>query len=554
MSRTAYHNLPSLLASVMFFFGSGVSAFNKIGIIDCSGKTIIPCEYHRIEKLPNGFFFLEKMDKNHPLKYSYDGIIVDHDGKPVATKVPASCTLSNVYMPRTYDTTGGSDKLPSGTILEIHNSMGFGLCRLNGEIILEPKFEAITDPIEEFFPISKGDRLTRTTLLFMLNSKTGERHDTPTDAWIDNPNNGIPIRFKTMRDGRTFCGYMIPCGKVVISPSFSSAEEFSDNGLALVSRTGGCREFIDKNGLSVSPKYDQATQFFENLAIVGIKEKDIVLYGLINEKFELIMQPKFHQMQRLSKNLYAAQKVSDGPWEAINSSGEYLFSFPTGTTHIFPQQNTITCITRNLPTAKAKYIFLDNMGNVLSSNENSRPLFFEFGLAARHGQSEWELIDKEERVTKIPNVSYLKILSSERILKYVQDNRFNIAVWRNPNPVGFGPCMNRIEHLNALLKEFNLIGMPRTQLEQLLGPTESPRNGASFYWISTGVCGHSWTGIEIEFDHEKVNRWRESRKSGENHHFTPWVSTNMLLNPNPKVIERAESDPVLPLIPKPTSL
>ncbi|MBC7999891.1 MAG: WG repeat-containing protein [Leptolyngbya sp.] len=554
MSRTAYLNLTILLVSAVFFFGTSVSAFQKIGIVDSVGKAIIPCEYHRIEKLSNGFFFLEKMDKSHPMKYSYDGTIVDQDGKPISIKLPANCTLSNVYLPRSTNSNENTGKLPSGTIMEIHSTRGFGLCGLNGEIILEPEFEAITDPCEEFFPISKGNRLERTTLLFILNSKTGERFDAPADAWIHNPGKGNPIRFKTMRGGRTFCGYMTPFGRVVISPSFSDAEEFSDDGLALVSRTGGCREFINKNGLSVSPKYEQATQFFENLAIVGIKEKDIVLYGLINEKFELILQPKFHQMQRLSKNLYAAQKVADGPWEAINSSGESLFSFPAGITHIFPQQNAITCITRNLPTAKAKYIFLDYTGNVLSSNENSRPVNFEFGLAARQVGSEWELIDKEERVTKIPNASYLKILSSERILKYAQDNRFNAAIWRNPNPVGFGPCMNRIEHFNALLKEFNLIGMPRTQLEQLLGPTENPRNGASFYWISTGVCGHSWTGIEIEFDHEKVSRWRESRKSGENLYSTSWVTTNMLLNPNPKVIERAESDPVLPLIPKPTSL
>lgn len=554
MSRTAYHNLPSLLASVMFFFGSGVSAFNKIGIIDSSGKTIIPCEYHRIEKLPNGFFFLEKMDKNHPLKYSYDGIIVDQDGKPVVTKFPASCTLSNVYMPRTYDTTGGSDKLPSGTILEIHNSMGFGLCRSNGEIILEPKFEAITDPIEEFFPISKGDRHSRTTLLFMLNSKTGERFDAPADAWIDNPNNGYPIRFKTMRDGREFYGYMTPFGKVVISPSFRNAEEFSDNGLASVLNSENGREYINRDGHTVSPKYEQATKFFENLAIVGIKVKDIVLYGLVNEKFELILKPKFHQVQRLSKNIYAAQKVANGPLEAINSSGETLFSFPAETTHISPQKDVIVCITQSLTPNIPKSIVLDLNGKILESSEYSRPVNFEFGLAARSAKAGWELIDKEGHVTKYPQASYLKVLSPERILKCVQDNRFNIAVWKDPNPVGCEIGMRRIEAFSALLKEFNLIGMPRMRLEQLLGPTERPGNGANFYWILSGMCGHSWTGIEIEFDHEKVSRWRETRKSGENMHFTPWVTTNMLLNPNPKVIERAESDPVMPLIPKPTSL
>lgn len=53
--------------------------------------------------------------------------------------------------------------------------------------------------------------------------------------------------------------------------------------------------------------------------------------------------------------------------------------------------------------------------------------------------------------------------------------------------------------------------MTRSQLESLLGPSEWKQNdlNCNFYWIATGSCGNGWNAIEIVFEKEKVEKWRE---------------------------------------------
>lgn len=90
--------------------------------------------------------------------------------------------------------------------------------------------------------------------------------------------------------------------------------------------------------------------------------------------------------------------------------------------------------------------------------------------------------------------------------------------------------MNRVDQFANFLNDYDLIAMSRVQVEQLLGPSERPGQGANFYWISHGMCGNSWIGIEIEFDQNLVARWREVWKSGDDCCGAPWVTTNMLVD------------------------
>jgi hypothetical protein len=124
-------------------------AYNTGGVIDRAGRAVVPCEYHRVEYLANGFFFVEEMDPENPLKFSYIGRIVDHNGQLVSIKIPPNSTLSKVFLPDSAEGQDSHQDLPIGTIFEIHGPEGFGLCRLDGKIVLEPKFRAIGNPNKE---------------------------------------------------------------------------------------------------------------------------------------------------------------------------------------------------------------------------------------------------------------------------------------------------------------------------------------------------------------------------------------------------------------------
>lgn len=55
----------------------------------------------------------------------------------------------------------------------------------------------------------------------------------------------------------------------------------------------------------------------------------------------------------------------------------------------------------------------------------------------------------------------------------------------------------------AFLRQYDLIRMPRQQVLRLLGTPD----GGTIYTLAADNIDF-YTGVEIEFDHERVNRWR----------------------------------------------
>jgi hypothetical protein len=524
-----------MLFAILCTAGTGISAtaYNTVGVIDRAGKTIVPCEYYRVERLANGFFYLANLDKNNPLRFSYDGLVVDGDGKPIPLNLPVECTLSKVHLPSSTTDKENAKKLPLGTILEIHGPDGFGLCRLDGTLILEPKYDAIGTPIQGCFPVSKGNPFNRTTLLFMLNSKTGKRVDAPSNARINDTNHSAPVPFVVIRSGREVWGYMGPSGKVLIEPAFANANEFAANGLARVSlKTGVGNAYIDKRGKVVSPTYALAGDFFDNLAIVEILHEKKYRKGLINRKFKYVLAPEYVHLQRLFEGIYAAQKNEGDEWKAISPSGKLLFSLPKDTKRVYPISAGIICGTQSQPGQPKRSLLVDRTGRLVRSGDNNRPLDFKFGLAVAPKEVEksplqWELVDENGHV--LQTSQFFSAVSADRILKYVRNDHFVAAAWNDPSPMNVA-TMNRADQFANFLNDYDLIAMSRAQVEQLLGPSERPGQGANFYWISHGMCGNSWIGIEIEFDQNLVARWREVWKSGDDCCGAPWVTTNMLVD------------------------
>jgi len=101
-------------------------------------------------------------------------------------------------------------------------------------------------------------------------------------------------------------GFIDSSGKIVISPRFEQAVEFSE-GLCAV-RTNGRYGFIDMNGvMRVSPSYDYATVFNEGLALVFLDGKPL----FINTDGKPAFQSNFKHMSHFEGGLSYVRTHSD---------------------------------------------------------------------------------------------------------------------------------------------------------------------------------------------------------------------------------------------------
>jgi hypothetical protein len=94
--------------------------------------------------------------------------------------------------------------------------------------------------------------------------------------------------------------------------------------------------------------------------------------------------------------------------------------------------------------------------------------------------------------------------------------------------------------------------MSKEKLEKLLGPSERPSEG-SFYMLASGQCGNGWAGLEVEFDKEKVSRWREVWWLTPAMHSAPWVTENMVYDFDFSSSRTNEDEPLLKLYSKRSS-
>lgn len=117
-------------------------------------------------------------------------------------------------------------------------------------------------------------------------------------------------------------GYLDKNGNWAIQPSFLTAGNFSDNGLAPV-KSAENRQFgfINKNGdFVIEPNYDDAGEFGEKgLACVKLYNR----WGYIDKKGKLKINPQFEKASAFTENGLAAVCIG-GKYGYINTKGEYV--------------------------------------------------------------------------------------------------------------------------------------------------------------------------------------------------------------------------------------
>jgi hypothetical protein len=101
------------------------------------------------------------------------------------------------------------------------------------------------------------------------------------------------------------------------------------------------------------------------------------------------------------------------------------------------------------------------------------------------------------------------------------EGHFSSKVWKD-ELTKYAPVVCRDDELRKLLQDYNLIGMSRKQINELLGFEDV--NGA--YTIAGPI--DTWTGLYFEYANQKVKQWRFTSALGKH---GEWISSNVLWIP-----------------------
>jgi len=497
--------LGSLLATLLFLMPPGSAQVrDKVGITDRNGKTVVPCDFARAEYLGQGLFYLEEFNQLNPTEQTFKGHVVDHDGNTVPVNIPPGCTISKVYVPGSFGKENGlTTILPAGAIIQLHGPNGYGLCRPNGEIVLEPEHYFISYPNAGFFPVIQKVK-SSDYLSFTVDSATGARVQAPAKCSSWTPSTSAVSPFQQAVDHLLLSGYLARNGTVVIKPRFFSASEFSADGLARVSFEQPIRyAFINKAGEVISPKFRQLENFVGDLAIAGVGPWGEKKLGLIDRSYQFVLPQRYFDLTLLFPGIYSARLTENGRFRAISPEGKTLFLFPEEVVYvskIYP--HCITCGVRS-DDNKSKSIYLDRTGKQVSLN--------------------WPVIEGPA-LPKVPG-GYFQVASADRLIKYVEDNHFYPEAFKHPN----SPFLtaNRLGQFAVFLKNYDLIGMDRKQVQLLLGGT------GDTYVLAATMCGKS-TSVEFEYENDKVVGWRENHIPGGKSYTGPWITKNMIVDSMPE--------------------
>lgn len=539
------------LAAVLFL-GATCSALGHhvAGVIDSQGRDLIPCRYRWVDYLGGGLFFVEDLNEDQPLARTFTGSVLDCEGKTVPVSLPSGCTLSRVFIakPTQFEKYKGTcRKLPRDTILEVHSMDGVGLSDMNGKVLLEPKFGRIDRPRDGFFPVYTGDGISYNRYEFTFNSSTGERKKGPPGC-APNRFNDDEVSKDELRvfavpggDGYIF-GYMNKTGDVVIEPIFKHAQYFTNEGLAVVeirdSENNPKDAYIDKSGTIVSPLYLSARPFENGYANVVEVASDSE-QTLIDTQFKPMLKGTYRGgVRRVFDDLYAVRDL-DKPsnaqgrgsfFKAVNRQGKILFDFPGAlTSYPIGVGNHIECIAViDAPGAKEswKVIHLNRQGDLIKTVAGASAISNEFGIKVvsnRVAQSEpgYSLLNRKGESVNEVKGGYFKVVSKDLIIKCYSIPEFHPKDWAARNPNG----RSRFEMFGHFLRSYDLIGMPKNQVESLLGP---PDFGKGRYSLLSGPCLFSWQGIELEYDEdEKVRRWTEVNRGSQSQE-PHWITTNVV--------------------------
>lgn len=279
--KPEYTYITRMKGTNLFKVNNGDYYDGNWGIVDYSGKLIVPCKYKEIDDFNEfGLAKVKKVGKNDAEFYG----AIDKTGKEV---IPCTYEYFNGFYHEGLVTIGKT----------VGKSFLYGVLDKAGKEVIPLKSEREIRFNKEglaLFSIRKKD-----TFYYGVYDKKGKVVIPAKYLSLSVPKEGEELLLAMIEKGYQWkYGYINKKGKTILPFRYSNATEFRD-GLAGVTLSSYEKSgFIDKKGkMKIKSKYFISSPFSDGLAMVEKEGK----YGYINKKGKLVIPFKFDIAQPFSE-------------------------------------------------------------------------------------------------------------------------------------------------------------------------------------------------------------------------------------------------------------
>jgi hypothetical protein len=500
---------------------------SRDGIIDKRNRFVLQPDYWYVRYCGNGIYQCRKERDSKPF-------LVDHNGILMSPKIPPDCELVETLFKRREGRL--SHSVPPDTIFIVTRNRKYGVLSAQGKVVIPFDFDWMRVADKETLVLTKTvpGRAYDEFYFDRINRRLSSEPFPSIGFYYTPSERMIPFNDSAVHPGRhTRWGVYDMDHNLVIPKHFKDISRFHD-GLAIAETdTANCRRYyIDTKGNFVAPKIEPVTLFYDGIAIAKESVSSDAM-GLINRKFQFVTESKYFNLQRITKRLYAGRLSEKSPFVAITRSGKRLFDFPPNVVGFnYLEGNLIVCqYDSGVPPPEGQ--LLNTCAYDKTGKQIVPPDYFVGGI----DNGFLVVIEPTiltDRLSGVMNYrgkfimpmecAYFVATERNRLIKTVRSLHFDRDEWSHT-----GQRLNEFAHF---LKDYDLIGMSVNQVHELLG-RERKFDG---YELSMS------TSLEIEYDEEKVRRWRIS--NSDHSKDAHWITENMIFDP--------AFEPRDKLVPKPT--
>ncbi len=532
-------------------------ARDSFGLIDLTGKEIIPCKYKSLQYVGCGLYIAEEMPNattqpsgaellsfvpkdllafiaNH--EWYSAKILLSRNGKRISVPIPRDAVLTRILLHSKEEqwdfdkherpAVSNNGKIPHDALLHFVSKKGFGLCNGVGEVLVEPNTRALEKA-------KKQDGF-----LLDLYSEGRMFHPKETKK-VAKPQ--VKLERKQFSEGLTICSkeglwYFANRSGKKVSPTYEFAKPFVD-GIALVgdkparwinrNRTSWDCYFIDRNFKRISPKYYAATEFHGRYALVTLLNPGRQEVGLIDKNFNYSFVCYDDRDCSFASGVWILRHPI-APTICLDKNGQKLFTTPEVA---WPKRFTNSILTFH-SLRSGNWFFYDRKGNRLPPL-NVRTSMYDpeyFPLAVTTNDCEWKagkgILGTQYQWLLKPDVCDLQITERNRCIKTIY-GKFEKEDWLQPDD-------NRYREFYAFLRAHNPIGMTKDEVEYFLGPGTAQRgkveqdqdakpdpNIVSYQlnWFGAWCASSTWFA-EFRYDNSRVKEWRIYKRTER---INPWI-------------------------------
>ncbi len=322
----------------------------NFGVIDRDGNTIIEAGYKKIE-IPNPekdlFICYKDEETVEVLNSKKEKLFTQYDKvEPIKIK--------NIASTLCYEK----------SVLKYKKGELYGLIDYNGKQITKNEYSLIENlqSTEGKFLVSKNDKFGAINMNGTILVETNY-DQVATDEYYLEKTNYVEAGFivsNTTNDGYRY-GYIDCNGKKILNPEFNEIIRIKDEKEIFLIASKNGQYGLYKNGKEIiKPEY-QSIIYTENGALIIEKNGQ---YGIANKKGEIIVEPKYDEIEQNGIYLYAKNSRENNVYDSKGNKQDIGFS-----KSVFETENSNYKITTLINNNVTYYGIENNQGNTLVENK-----------------------------------------------------------------------------------------------------------------------------------------------------------------------------------------